>query len=199
MNFSPLIRKIILDLTWEYIHDPSKAPKGRKVRRTKSGAWQYETIPRPNSSSKILTFESYDPLYATPEQCENIPNKINFGGLSFPLKYIPDLGGREAQGGSGKVDISDKFFDLHPEGREFTLMHEIGHTWAFRLPDGEHLKMQGIGEESPFGQWQKEYIYGEPTADEAMATGFAAYHLNPDELKTRYPAAYEYIKNHPLS
>ncbi len=44
MNFSPIIRRIILDLTWTYIQDPSHAPKNRKVRQTKSGAWQYDTI-----------------------------------------------------------------------------------------------------------------------------------------------------------
>ena len=77
MRFSPLLQNIIIDLAWKSIKDPSHAPKNRKVRQTKSGSWQYETIPRKRRVQREDRSNKVNITYLNKTYTIRSPQKVN--------------------------------------------------------------------------------------------------------------------------
>lgn len=81
MRYSPLIRKIILDLTWKYVSSTSDVPEGRRWIRTNRGAILYKTSTKknknalPNGDNRIYSSNSdeyIEKLYEEQVKFDNI-------------------------------------------------------------------------------------------------------------------------------
>jgi GNAT superfamily N-acetyltransferase len=110
---------------------------------------------------------------------------------SFTPKVIGKTSGGssshpEARQSGSEVWLFPKFWDLDPKTRDWVFAHELGHFVQGERASGteflDRAKEQGID------PWDTTNLpYGQFNMDEAFADCFAAYHLEPAELRRRYP------------
>ena len=96
------------------------------------------------------------------------------------------------------IAIGDKFFDLEPSHQKWIIAHETGHLFEDRIPGlNEELVGEGaktLGTMVDTEKWLYfDGIYGESSPSEAFATGVAELYFSPEEFKSRYPKAYDFV------
>lgn len=91
----------------------------------------------------------------------------------------------EARQSGNEIQLFPKFWLLDAKTKDFVFAHEIGHyvlgqhSLVKLIEDLAHLKVDA---------WDTSKLpYGQTNMDEAFADCFAAYHLEHEELKRRYP------------
>lgn len=97
------------------------------------------------------------------------------------------------------ISVGDKFFDLEESHQKWIIAHETGHLFEDRIAGlNESLVGEGgktLGTMVDTEKWlYYDGIYDEPSPSEAWATGVAELYHSPEEFKSRYPAAYDFVK-----
>jgi hypothetical protein len=97
----------------------------------------------------------------------------------------------EARQHGDEIWLFPKFWKLPAKTREFVFAHELGH---YAL-SGRYSEMMKVASTHGVDVWDTPSLpYGQFNGEEAFADCFAAYHVAPRELKTRYPAWVEIVK-----
>lgn len=112
-------------------------------------------------------------------------------------KYRPTVKEKSSGGTSGhgearqhgrEVWVFPKFWDLSQDLQDFVFAHELGH-YAKSLKNPTEL--MDLAQQLGVDVWDTSSLpYGQFNQEEAFADSFAAYYLNPSELKSRYPKWY---------
>lgn len=114
--------------------------------------------------------------------------QLQASGLSrLELLRLESDGSAAANQSRSVIKIYDRFFDHTLKVQRHILAHELGH-WHRE----HHVKLSDImgweGGEGFYG------VYGMPNVEEGYAEAFAAYLINPSDLKTKYPENWSFLK-----
>lgn len=115
-----------------------------------------------------------------------------FAGLRVLPKMGSASGHGEARQAGNDIWLFPKFWKLTPKVQDWVFTHEIGHYMLSKFGLAKLLK---LAESLGVDPWDSSTLpYGQMNSDEAFAECFAAYQLNPHELKSRYPQWFELVK-----
>lgn len=132
-----------------------------------------------------------------PDKIEDV--NISLGFINLEVKYDNSISG-EARTVYNEIYLSDKFLDLVYRYGEYSdevreiLYHELGHVlhennrdleeWVLKNPEacfGKYNKTQGIWEGISYNK------------TESWSQAFAMYFIRPNDLKSNYIKAYEFV------
>ncbi len=92
----------------------------------------------------------------------------------------------EARQHGNEVWLFPKFWKLDRTTRDFVFAHELGH---YALSEYGLSKFTTLAETLGVDLWNTSSLpFGQHNMDEAFADSFASFHLEPGELKRRYPS-----------
>jgi hypothetical protein len=167
-------------------------PKGRKKNRIFGLYTIRKMSPEAVAEAKALEAESIK----TAGESE-LPEFLAEFGRSYPrLRHlIPKVVEKDVSRGGGHPEASQhnneiwifpKFWLLDDETRDFVFAHEIGHHV---LSQKNTLWIIETAKRFGVDAWDTSSLpFGQFNMDEAFADSFASYHVNPGELRRRYPA-----------
>jgi hypothetical protein len=168
-------------------------PKGRKKNRTFGLYTIRKMTPEAVQEAQQIEAESLK----TAAVVTDLQEFLAEFGRSYPRlrRLIPKVVEKtsshaghhpEASQHNNEIWLYPKFWDLDDETRDFVFAHEIGHSV---LSDKHTLWIIETGKQFGVDVWDTNSLpFGQFNMDEAFADCFASYHVNPGELKRRYPA-----------
>jgi hypothetical protein len=127
------------------------------------------------------------------EMAKSWGHKIN-GKKVLYSERIPS----EARNEPTRILIGKKFLELSKEIQEHILIHEACHDvisdFMYDNPTAfaDLLETDIFGTKTSDGRF--DGLFGNYKLEEAMTDGLTVYMTTPNELKTKYPKAYDYVK-----
>lgn len=131
-----------------------------------------------------------------------IEKPIKLGETKFPetikIKKDPTFKGEATVKYGEGIILGEKFFNYDAETKKHILYHEAGHLLSDLNRDLQVLIIDNP--DNALGEFDTEKlrfegIFGETKPEEAWCEAYKLYHLAPQELKSRYPKAYNFVDN----
>jgi len=147
---------------------------------------------KPKIPVRVISYEGEDNSTLEKEASEDLETWVRGYFTRHPkmkpwarIPVVAKSGSGEARQSGGKIEVYPKFW-AHPQTtRDWVFTHEIGH-WV--LAQKGMNPFISLAQDLGVDVWDSLNLpYGQFNFDEAFADCFAAYFLEPLELKARYP------------
>lgn len=137
-------------------------------------------------------------LYDVSNIMKNLKDLKN--GMDFKINGKKVVYGKlrnEASNYPDKIVVGDKFFEVSKDSQKYILIHEACHDVISEFLENNKGIFSEILDSEVFGDkidGRFDGIFGNFQLEEAMTDALTVYISNKEELKNRYPKAFEYIK-----